>query len=380
MMNKEIENPIMQEKQSSKRLIALDAARGLAVIGMFIQHFALNQRNSFVSGNTMILFILCSGISYSIMSKRMRENEVEPTVFRARILARTVFIDLVGYILILLNGPFGVVLPAYAMLFIFALLLIRCSTRALIRISCILFIVSPPIMILGLSLFHDVALLSDIAGGPLSGLAWAPVFVAGMAIGRLDLHNTRIALRLITIGITILIPFKLIATFVLPGVLKSFVTWYTHFPGITNAKVDPYAIWPMNTQPPQWQMLFVDMPQGGSTFELLIGTGGSLIILGLLCLISKKNTAILKPFSAVGRVALTLYVVQFVIAWGFNIVGIDVTSIDIGAILFGDILVAIAVLIAGGLLTRLPIGPLESLIRHFEGLFSSPSRRDASKI
>ncbi|MGN6711172.1 DUF418 domain-containing protein [Anaerocolumna jejuensis] len=370
MMNNELENPILPQKHDSKRLIALDAARGLAVIGMYIQHFALNQVNSFVSGNTMILFMLCSGISYSIMVQRMIEREVEPAVFRARILARAVFIDLVGYILIMLNGPFAVVLPAYAMLFILALVLIHCSTRALVTISCVLFLVGPPLMLLGLSLFSGAYLLSDIAGGPLSALGWASVFVAGMAIGRLNLYNTRTALRLIAIGFTILIPFKLIASFALPGLLQSFSTWLLQFPSIANPQVDQYAIWPLNTQQPPWQMLLVAAPQCGSTFELLIGTGLSLIVLGLICLIAKKSTSVLKPFSAVGRVALTLYTVQFVIAWGLQIVGIDVTSIDIGSIPFGDILVAAVTLIAGCLLTCLPNGPLESLIRRFERMFS----------
>lgn len=370
MMSNELENPISLPKKDSKRLIALDAARGLAVIGMFIQHFALNQVNSFVSGNTMILFMLCSGISYSIMVQRMTEREVEPAVFRARILARAVFIDLAGYILIMLNGPFAVVLPAYAMLFILALVLIHCSTRALFTISCILYLAGPPLMLLGLSLFSGAYLLSDIAGGPLSALGWAPVFVAGMAIGRLNLHNIRTALRFVATWFIISIPFKLIASFVLPELRQSFETWLLQFSSIGNPQADQYAIWPLNTPPPPWQMLLTDAPQCGSTFELAIGTGLSLIILGLICLIAKKSTAILKPFSAVGRVALTLYTVQFVIAWGLKIVGIDVTSIDIGAIPFGDILVASVTLIAGCLLTILPNGPLESLIRRFERMFS----------
>jgi uncharacterized membrane protein YeiB len=370
MMNKEHENPILPQRQDSKRLISLDAVRGLAVIGMFIQHFALNTANSFVSGNTMILFMLCSGMSYSIMVKRMTEREVEPVVFRARMLARAVFIDLVGYILIMLNGPFAVVLPAYAMLFILALFLIRRSTRVLFTTSCILFLVGPPLMLLGLRLFSGVDLLGDIAGGPLSALGWAPIFVTGMAIGRLNLHSTRTALRFIAAGFTIFVPSKVIAYFVLPELRQSFETWLLQFPSIANPQVDSYAIWPMNTQQPPWQMLFLVSPQCGSTFELLIGTGLSLIVLGLVCLIAKKCASILKPFSSVGRVALTMYTFQFVIVWGLKIVGIDIMEIDIGAIPFGDILVAAVVLITGSLIIRLPNGPLESLIRGFERIFS----------
>lgn len=370
MMNHELENPVISPKRDNKRLIALDAARGLAVIGMFIQHFALNQGNSFVSGNTMILFMLCSGISYSIMAQRMTERKTEPAVLRARILARAVFIDFVGYVLIMLNGPFGVVLPAYAMLFILALPLIHRSTRTLFTLSCILFLAGPPLMISGLSLFSGAALLSDIAGGPLSALGWAPIFVLGMVVGRLDLHRTQTALRFIAVGFAVLIPSKLFAYFVLPGISQSFEAWLIQVSNVAATQVDPYAIWPLNTQIPPWQMLFEDAPQGGSAFELIIGMGLSMIILGILCLIEKKSTGILKPFSAVGRVALTLYALQFAIVWGLQIAGINIMGINIGAIPFGDVFVAAATLITGCLLNYLPNGPLETWIRRFERLFA----------
>lgn len=61
-------------REKRKRLDALDAARGLAVIGMYVQHFASNERNDFVSGNTMIPFMLCSGIAYTIMVQGMLEK------------------------------------------------------------------------------------------------------------------------------------------------------------------------------------------------------------------------------------------------------------------------------------------------------------------
>ncbi len=42
---------------------------------------------------------------------------------------------------------------------------------------------------------------------------------------------------------------------------------------------------------------------------------------------------------------------------------------DIGTIPFGDIMVAVSTLLIGGLLSKLPNGPLEGAIRRFEGLF-----------
>lgn len=103
---------VLGNSRGARRLVALDAARGLAVIGMYLQHFALNETNaSIVSGNTTLLFVLCGGISYSIMAGRIMDRGAEPTAFRTRMLARAVFIDIIGYLLIMLNTPFGVILP-----------------------------------------------------------------------------------------------------------------------------------------------------------------------------------------------------------------------------------------------------------------------------
>lgn len=364
-----IKSNIKPEKQRSKRLLALDAARGLAVAGMFVQHFALNQTNSFVSGNTMTLFILCSGISYSIMSQSKVEQGVETNKFRSRVLARSVFIDLIGYMLLMLNGPFGMVLPAYAMLFILMLALVHYSARTLAVVSGVLFWVSPPLMIIGLSIFADTAILHDIAGGPLSALAWAPVFIAGMAIGKMDLYKFGTAIKFVVTGLVILVPSKLIALFLLPVLRQNCESFLLKLSSYKNMQVDPYATWPLNTQPIQWQMLFLDSPQSGAAFELLIGLGGALILLGLLLLIEHKYHVALNPFTGAGRVALTLYAAQFVLVWCTSLVGLDLTGFDIGAIPFGDILVAVSALLIGWLLSRRHNGPLEAAIHRFEGLF-----------
>ena len=51
-MNQEIQEvtPVIRKATpAADRLLALDAVRGLAVIGMFIQHFALQPWSNFVS-------------------------------------------------------------------------------------------------------------------------------------------------------------------------------------------------------------------------------------------------------------------------------------------------------------------------------------------
>ena len=347
--------------KEAKRLPALDAVRGLAVIGMYIQHFALNQWNSFVSGNTMILFMLCSGISYAIMTRRMLAGGGGMKFLNTRILARSVFIDFAGYLLILLNGPFAVVLTAYAMLYLLALPFIRLSTSKLFALSGILYFLSPPLMLIGMSLFEGAAILSDIAGGPLSALAWSPVFITGMAIGRLDLHKTSNAIKFIAAGIIILIPVKLMETFVMPGIFQSYMEWASLNPKIMNAEIDVFAMWPLNTQPVMWQMLFISSPQCGSTCELLAGTGGSLILFGFLCLSGKKCGALLKPFCNAGKLSLTLYVIQIVVGWGLQIVAPDQALKFIGAIPCGDIIITVLVIYLSYIFIKFKAGPIEAM-------------------
>jgi uncharacterized membrane protein YeiB len=335
---------------------------------MFLQHFALKDWNaSIVSGNTTLLFVLCGGISYSIMAQRMKERNTEPASFRAKMLARAIFVDLTGYLLIMLNTPYGVILPAYAALFVLALLLVGRSPRTLLSVTVALWLLAPPLMILGGSLLSNAYLLKDIAGGPMSALALAPAFTAGMLIGRLDLTRIRTALSLTCSGAVMLVTGKLLGAYVLPGFYRSFEAWLVSVQGIVETQPDPYATWPLNVNPPLWHMLLGTAPHSASTFQTLIGLGAAILVLGIVFLVPKTITPVLLPFAAVGRTALTMYALQFLVVWILSLSGIEYS---LGEVPLGDLIVAIITLAAGWILARLPNGPLETLMRRFDGLFS----------
>jgi uncharacterized membrane protein YeiB len=365
--------------KSMGRLVALDAARGLAVIGMYLQHFGQNEKiGAIVSGNTTLLFVLCGGISYSIMAQRMKEREKEMTSFRARMLARAVFIDVIGYLLIMLNTGYGVILPAYAAMFVLALVLVHRSTRVLVTTAAALTLIAPPLMILGMSLLSEAYLLSDIAGGPMSALALAPAFVAGMAIGRLDLAKIRTALSLAVVGIVMFVGGKVLDAFVLPGLRPSFEAWLVRVQGVVpmGYQPDQSAIWPLNTEPPLWHMLLYAAPHTASTFQTLIGVGLALLVLGLVCLVPKMTSSVLVPFAAVGRVALTMYAAQFIVIWSLKHAGIEN---GLEGIPFRDLLVVAVTLVTGWLIAWMPTGPLESSMRHFDRAFSASRTVPASR-
>lgn len=358
-------------KGSGSRILALDAARGLAVAGMYVQHFALTQWNSFVSGNTMILFMLCSGISYTIMLQHMQGKPA--SAVRTQVLARAVFLYFTGYTILLLNGPFGMVLPAYAMIVLLAFGLRDVPPARLAKLCGLFFVVCPVLMIIGQSLFFAVDLLGDLFGGPLSALAWLPVFATGMWIGHQDLRQPGTQRTLIAVGLILLVPTKIFTEFALPSIHTAFTGWLnareSYVAGFSN--VDEWAAWPGNVQPPMWYMLTVDMPQGGSMFELLIGTGGSMVLLGVLCRTERLLPQVLRFLSAAGKSSLTLYAVQFVIAWVASLCGGDVTNIPICSVPGVDLLVAMASLLLGVVLHRFPAFGLEAAMRKFEKSFAS---------
>jgi uncharacterized membrane protein YeiB len=158
------------------------------------------------------------------------------------------------------------------------------------------------------------------------------------------------------------------AAYVLPAIREPFEAWLSSQPAYANAaEINEYAIWPRNCSPVFWHMLLVATPQSGTTIQLLMGMGASLLVLGILIWVEKRYRLILKPFSHVGQVALTLYALQFILAWIFETTEIPY---GLGEVLFGDILVAILTTLVGCILAYLPVGFIEGLMRRVEKIFS----------
>lgn len=357
-------------KEKSGRLLALDAARGLAVIGMYIQHFALSAWNgNIVSGNTMILFILCSGISFTLSYQANIRKSLSEADFRIRMLVRAVFIYAVGYLLILLNGPFGMVLPAFALLSLIGIPFKDWSIKRLAAATGLAFFICPVVMILGECLLSHASLLADFAGGPLSAVGMLPVFLLGMLLGRLDLHDTRKAFQFLVTGIALLLFVLLIDRTVLPIIRVSFENWLATLPAYQSyAEINEYAPWPQNVYPPLLHMLFYTAPQNGSFFTLLRGVGTSLVAFGLCIFAQSICAKVLSPFTTVGKCSLTMYAIQFVLGWLIMLFELPFLEISF----FGwDILVALLVIAIAFLINLFGGGILEKGMRNFTAQFLS---------
>lgn len=130
----------------SSRIVGLDIARGIAVIGMIIAHVGLISRDLstwegwlyFANGRSSILFATLAGVSLGIlMGGRNRYTGVKALQARSRVFARAAMLLAIGGALIVLGTPILIILAYYAVWFVIALPFVNWGARRLIVVGTI---------------------------------------------------------------------------------------------------------------------------------------------------------------------------------------------------------------------------------------------------
>ena len=202
---------------STARIIGIDVARGLAVLGMYGAHIGVTDAFDWsqpltwldlVHGRSSILFATLAGVSIAIISGRTATLTGVPLLqARVRILVRAALIFAVGGLLEYLGTGVAVILPMYAALFVLSLPFLRWRSRRLFIAAGITALLSPLLLLVRPDSFGvDTSLASSaftdlLFFGTYPGIIWMAFVFAGLAIGRLDLSSLRIQLRLLAVGI-----------------------------------------------------------------------------------------------------------------------------------------------------------------------------------
>lgn len=195
------------------RLMGLDVARALAVLGMMAAHLLTTPELSLldpstwgalVHGRSAILFAVLAGISVALMTGRTRLPDVsELPAIRLALVVRGAVIFAIGLVLELLGTPIAVILTFYGALYIIAAVFVRWRVSRLLVAAVVLAIAGPPLLALLQALtFHSNgpgAALVLFGTYPLT--VWLALLLAGMAIGRTRLDRTADRLRLLAIGV-----------------------------------------------------------------------------------------------------------------------------------------------------------------------------------
>ena len=191
------------------RIVGVDIARGLAVLGMFGAHVGVQQSfdwlepstwSDVVNGRSSILFAVLAGLSIAIISGRRdvpgRNDPLDgvPLVrARVRILVRAGIIFAIGAVLELLGTPVAVILPYYAVLFLMSLPFLRWPPRRLFVFAALVAVVMPIVVYLprhpeqAIGFGPGQVFVDLLVTGYYPCLVWIAFVLAGIGLGRLDL-------------------------------------------------------------------------------------------------------------------------------------------------------------------------------------------------
>ncbi|MEY9212027.1 DUF418 domain-containing protein [Thermobifida halotolerans] len=337
------------------RLVGIDVARGLAILGMFVVHVGVgwtladgsNPLQPIAAGRSAALFALLAGVSIALLSGG-HDRKVNRDLGMAlwRVIVRAAVMLALGTALTMLGTPVSVILAYYAVFFVFAAMLLTERWGIIAGAAAVLGVLGPVVSFWVRSLIaadgtvagivdtvnaYDplVALADDgivnfLLTGSYPAITWLPFVFAGLAIGRLDLHSTRVRWRLVALG-TILaaasytvswlavrvlgVDARLAATLD-PGIgapygAEGFDLLFTEGLGGTVPTTD-------------WAWLLVTIPHSGTPLDVY-GAGGVAIALLGLCLIVTdalgRAAWLVYPLVSVGMLALTTYVGHILVIW-----------------------------------------------------------------
>ncbi|MFF2267350.1 heparan-alpha-glucosaminide N-acetyltransferase domain-containing protein [Cellulosimicrobium cellulans] len=197
------------------RLMGVDVARGLAIVGMIGAHVGVTATlrwgdpttwSGIVNGRSSILFALVAGISLALASGGQQRPHGEALRrARLRMAGRALVVLSVGLALELMGGTIAIILPVYGMLFLVTIPFLGLRRRTLL-------ITAASAAVAGPAMLATVHLLALGQGGPgvdllLTGAypltVWLPLMLAGIALGRSSLGSIKAGVMLLVVGVVL---------------------------------------------------------------------------------------------------------------------------------------------------------------------------------
>lgn len=310
------------DPQPQPRLLGLDFARALAVFGMVLVNFKivmgasengadwLVEYAAMFDGRASALFVVLAGVGMSLMSKRARENDDGELLSKnqSSLLRRALTLFVIG----LLYTPIwpADILHFYGIYIAAGALLLSAANKHLWQMIWLLVLVYP-IMLYNLDYDRewDWSTLTYegfwTLGGQLRHLffngfhpviPWLAFLLLGMRLGRMDLHSPAKHKSLVIWGLA-------------TALLTEFHSYF--FVGIFTLAEPPV---PEEIA----QALFGTNPMPPMPIYMVAAGAWAVAVIGICLAIARKfaDAIWLKPFVAVGQLALTLYVAHVVIGMG----------------------------------------------------------------
>lgn len=323
----------MSRDLAGDRLIGLDVARCLALLGMVATHVLatrgadgeLTLAHEVFAGRAAALFAVLAGVTLALMTGRSRPVAGRERLARsAGIVVRALLIAAIGLILGGLGSGLAIILTYYGLLFLLGLPFLGLGATALAGLGGVWLVVAPV-------LSHavrpelpprgfDSPSVGDLADpwqlvtelmftGYYPVVPWLSYLLAGLALGRLDLTRRDVAGRLVIVGGAVAV-----ASYAASRLLTS----HPDIGAAIGVPPDQIAEGWSGVTPTgaPWEWLLVVGPHTATPFDLAHTIGTSVLVIGL-CLVAvrvlgdagRRGVAVL--FGA-GTMTLTLYTLHAV--------------------------------------------------------------------
>ena len=392
------------------RLVGLDAARFLALLGMMATHLLATRADSgdptwvaeVLSGRASALFALLAGVSLSLMTGGPHPLQAEARVARsAGLLVRALVVGVLGLVLGGVDSGIAVILVNDAVLLAIGVLLVGCSARVL-AVLCLLATLVTPMLLWWLrpglpprgydspsieGLEEPGRLVSEVLfTGYYPVLVWISYLLAGMALGRLDLRRVRgRVLGLVALSAALVAAAAEVASDRLlarGGTVRRLDRDLWLLVGRDDEealerlhRLIDTGLYGQTPVDGAWQWLLVSAPHSSTTFDLLRTGGAALAVVALLVWWLRALTGPARRLVAVltgaGAMTLTLYTLHVLMSS-------DLLPPNEGR--QGSVVQVVVVVVAGAVVALLGRrGPLEGLValaaRGTERLVRGPVER-----
>ncbi|MCY1159191.1 MAG: hypothetical protein MOP51_2216 [Citricoccus sp.] len=377
-----VDPPAAMKDPSRKRLIGVDAARGLALIGLMAVHILTEADEvtheptlvfSIVNGNSAALFALLAGVGLALSTggstphrgRRLRGD-------RTGLAVRALLIGIIGLTIAAIlpaDPPAYGILVYYAVFFLLAIPFLRLSSRVLFGAAAVFGIAAPLLMqklepvLPGTSVDNHtlVTVFTEPLGtaaellltGMYPALPYLAYILAGLGLGRLGLHRTRTQVAIVLSG-----AFLALGARLLSGLLLYVAGGYQALLAteeMDREHLDEALMFPTGELPDTsgWWLAVVT---GHSNAPLAIASslGIGMAVLGLCLLLGARAGRWLTPLVAMGAMTLTLYTVHLIA------LAPEVHYHDPG--LWFTVHLGLAAIVAWFWIRRFGKGPLEAIV------------------
>ena len=371
----------MAEPGAAGRIVGIDAARCLALLGMMATHLLepltgadeVATSHAVASGRASGLFALLAGVSLALVTGGSRVHEGRRLgADRAGIAVRAAVIAFLGLLLGGLPTNIAIILVYYAVLFVMALPFLGLGWRPLALLAAAWAVAGP---VAGMLLRRDLAsparlvpslehlatplelAQSLLLTGYYPAIGWFAYLLAGLAVGRLDLRRASVAARVAVAGAVLAVVTWVVSVDVTGDAAVRRALLRSDDGGATTWEelrrqldLGSYGTTPTDS----WWWLVPIGPHSGTALTLLHTIGCSLAVVGVAVLAARVLPRLWAVVLGAGAMTLTLYSLHIVMLTP------EVPPAEEPSAYLPQVLVVLAVGAAYALARRR--GPLEYLV------------------